>query len=703
MKQYQVAFVGNPNVGKSAWINALSNAHFQVGNWPGVTVEKKEAIVTWGDAQYHFIDLPGCYSLETIGNEERITTQFLKEAHVDIIVNVLDATNLSRNLLLTLSLRELQLPMLLLFNFMDEVEKQHIHIDMNALQRRLQIPILPYSALDKKHYGEVKKAIIQMTKQKVCYYPLLEKQELQAYIQLFERIEKAVPKGSVYEEDELHRLCMSFIHKDAATWRQLKNWGIQEIELQAFAQRLDDKTMQQHRYEIIHSFMKYVKQDEHQRYAISRRIDRMILHPYLGMPIFLAIFTIVLLFVFQASAPWTTFIDYLIHDILYKYLAVGISFLPIAVQKLLLDGILAGVGGVLVFLPLMAFLYMVLSILEESGYMSRIAFLLDRAMRSFHLSGKSFVSLLLGFGCNVPAIYSTRTLDNEKQKKMCALLIPFMSCGARLPIYVLFAAAFFPHKAGLMIVTMYALGVFLALILAFVYSRFMAFKEDAIFILELPPYRLPKLRMVFAKVVLEVKGYIKKATGIVLWAMVILWGLSYFPNGQVSTSYLATISQKVAPLFEPLGFGNRWECVAALPGGIIAKETIVGYFETLSHPLKEEQTQQSLQPLEDMAAIGKHAQTALTDSIFAFIRPQIRLKPDNDAQVSMIQSLWSDEHANLRAFCFMVYVLLSIPCIMTLQAMFHEYGWKLMSISIGSMLLIPYLVSLLIFQIFSLF
>lgn len=697
MSVYQIAFAGNPNVGKSAWINALSNADFQIGNWPGVTVERKEAICHWHDDEYHLIDLPGCYSLTKACSEERITSDFLQLEHVDVIVNVVDATNLAHNLLLTLYLRELQIPMILIFNFMDEAEKQQMRFDFQKLSRRLQIPILPYSAFDQAHTIDVKEAIEKQVHEQPFYYPLYTNEDVERYVELFQCLEKRVPAFLKIKEHELHRICMRLFYREEEAMRQVDAWHIARDEIETILQGLSVDELEQHRYHTIQSLMQYVHQSEDGRYVLTNKIDRIALHPYLGMPIFFLLFTLLLLFVFQVSTPWNEVIVSFI-QILSKYVLAALFWAPDFLKRLICDGILAGVGGVLSFIPLMLLLYMMLSILEESGYMSRIAFLLDRMMKGVHLSGKSFVSFMLGFGCNVPAIYATRTLDNEKQRKLTALLVPFMSCGARMPIYVLFASAFFPHKAGLMIITVYGIGIFMAVLIAYLFSKTKGYKEDRVFVLELPPYRMPRWKVVRHKAVLEVKGYVKKATGIVLWAMVVLWALSYFPNGNVQSSYLSTAAKTAAPIFEPLGFGNRWESVASLPGGIIAKETILGFFEqVLQPPVVEEE---SLSLVKDMKMLGKHIGTAMHDTIF-FIPANISLQAPSDTNVQGIASLWQDRLAPLRAFSFMVYVLLSIPCIMTLQALYHEYGWKLTALSISFMIIIPYAISLTIFQILS--
>lgn len=700
---YHVAFVGNPNVGKSAWINALSNADFKVGNWPGVTVEKKEANVCWGGDSYHIVDLPGTYSLTNSGNEESITAAYLQSQQVDLIVNVLDATNLQRNLMLTLFLRELQIPMLLIFNFMDEVKAYGIHIDTAALSRRLGIEILAYSAFDRRHYREVRQAIQKQVKQEtVFYHPLLNAEEDEIYTSLYTYIEQHLPPHAEASPRLLHRLALGCMRGDLLVMKQLDAWHMDTAVLQTLCRNMNEENVRIGYCRAVESLMHSVSQDPKKRYAKSERIDALVLHRWLGLPLFLLVFSFLLLFVFQASAPLNDYIGYLLQDVLARYVFFALQWAPYVVRQFLLQGILAGVGGVLVFVPLMALLYFVLSLLEESGYMARIAFLLDRLMNSFHLSGKSFVSLMLGFGCNVPAIYATRTLDNEQQKCLTALLVPFMSCGARLPVYVLFASAFFPDKAAWMMLSIYGIGILLALVLALLASRFPIFHDDAMLVLELPPYRLPSLRVVLHKVKEEVKSYVRKACGIVLWAMVILWGLTYFPNGSVEDSFLAQGAKLVQPVFAPLGFGDRWECVAALPGGIIAKETIVGFLDTVLQPVQQQEAS-SINIGRDIRDIVYKGGNALKESAAFFLHTDVAIKPQKDAQVSHIRALWTGADAGIRSFSFMVYVLLSIPCIMTLQAVYHEYGKKLLLLTLVVMLAVPYLTSLFIFQFFSLF
>lgn len=689
MKHKRIVFVGNPNVGKSAWINALSDAHFKVGNWPGVTVEKKEALVEWEHQLYELVDLPGTYELEEGKREEAITARYLKHEHVDLIVNVVDATNLSRNLYLTLKLRQCGIPMIIIFNFMDEVEKYHILIDTAMLQEKLQVDIYPYSAFDHEGIAAVKQAIMDTAMKQVYYAPCIPKQAIAPYLAVLRYLRKHVPLYMGLKENELALFAYECLYQKPQAMKQLHAWDM-EIPKVTYSQ---DEDVDLYRY--VEELMVYV-QDNEERLAKTRKLDRILLHPVCGFGALAVILTLLLLFVFQGSAPFNDFIDFCINEMVMKYANALLSFLPDSAKDLILHGIIAGVGGVLVFIPLMSFLYFVLSLLEESGYMARIAYLLDYPMQHFHLSGKSFVSLLLGFGCNVPAIYATRTLDHPKAKKLTALLVPFMSCGARLPVYMLFAAAFFSHKAALMILSIYGIGILMALLVALICSHFSSFRDDELLLMELPPYRMPRFRMIFNKVKQEVKSYIHKATGVVLWAMVILWALTYFPNGRLESSFLAQLGKAAAPIYEPLGFGDRWECVAALPGGIIAKETVVGFMDqTLLHEAREEFA--PIQPLNDLKEIAHSFQDACLSFTQAFIPHGVN-EGQKETLVSAIRGLWSDDLANARAYSYMVYLLLSIPCIMSLQALGREYGWKLMLLSVAVMIVVPYMTSFFLFQ-----
>lgn len=699
MKTSTIVFVGNPNVGKSTWINALSNSHFKVGNWPGVTIEKKEASVVWNETLYNFVDLPGCYSLSGARNEECITANYLKNNQIDGIVNIVDSTNLRRNLVLTLILRELQIPMLIIFNFSSHLKKQLQ--DIEFLENKLQIPILMEDAFDKDGMEHVKKSIIEMPK-KVFYIPLFSKKLMKQYENMYHQIEQILPLNLMCSKQDVHLMCIAFIKRDPVIMKQFILWGMEKDTMENLLNPFLKNENQY--YEIITELMEVINLQDCDRYKLSNKIDDIMLHPLFGIFIFLVVITFFVCLIFKVSTPWNEFISYIINEIVMKYVRYIMVGLPDFFQHFILDGILAGIGGVLSFVPLMSVLYFVLTILEESGYMARVAFLMDRFMDTFHLNGKSFVAFMLGFGCNVPSIYATRTLENEKQKKLTALLVPFMSCGARIPIYVLFAGAFFPNKEAYVVLILYGLGLLFALITACVITRFNEFNDHEVFVLELPPYRVPKLKLILKKVIQEVKNYIYKALSIVLLVMIMVWGFSYFPTKHIQTSYLAMSAKYIAPIFEPLGFGTRWECVASLPQGIVAKETIIASLDSLLVQSNKE-SQEEISIKNDIKDVFNHFINTCfrTFDGMLHVYKNEAYRMEDTHLVNQIQSLWKDRYARLRAFCFMVYVLLSIPCIMTLQAMYHEYGFRFVVISISLMFTVAYGVSFFIFQIFRFF
>ncbi|MCH1940939.1 ferrous iron transport protein B [Holdemania massiliensis] len=659
------AFVGNPNAGKTAWINALSDAGFEVGNWPGVTVERKQAQVQWGSETLTLIDLPGIYDLQKTNNEEQITQDFLESQPVDCLINVLDATHLQRALRLTLKLRMLQIPMILIFNFYDEVLKNGIEIDALKLSRRLACPILCVSAFDKQAVGQVKETILAMLKEPFSgYRPLLTQPLEEAWVRQVNALQLAQPFASslALQKQAYMQLC--------------------EAQPQAMHQAL---------YQAIDSLMSHVRQDPQRRLLKTRRIDAVLLHRIWGLPLLLAMSFAMLMLIYNGSSPYVGWLNQLT-----LWMQHGCQLLlggvPAWLRSLVCDGLLAGIGSVLSFLPLMAFLYFFLGLLEESGYMARIAFLMDRLMRPFGCSGKAFVSLLLGLGCNVPAVMATRVIEEESSRRRTALVVPLISCGARLPIYLLFAAAFFPGQGGVIVFTLYGLSLVSALVLSLILSL-PEQRRQPWMVLELPVYRRPSLKVVFNKVRQEVKNYTRKAMTVVMLAMTVLWGLTYFPSGEITTSYAAQFGKAASVIYQPLGFGTQWPLVASLPGSIAAKETVVGFLASVLRDKAEA-------PL-DFAQESKNLVLGLGEAVKNSVvhLADFSQEGQDAGFISEIGKLFDDPLGKLRAYSFLVYCLFSIPCIMTLNALRQEYGTKLMLKSIAIMVLLPYGMSLILFQL----
>ena len=452
------------------------------------------------------------------------------------------------------------------------------------------------------------------------------------------------------------------------------------------------------------------------RLDFTEKVDKILLNRVLGLPIFLMIIAGLMTIVFNGSAPFIDWIDGFVGGYIGKYAGILMEGTPDWLNSLVVDGIIGGVGGVLTFVPLMFFLYFFLSILEESGYMTRVAFLMDKIMRKLGLNGKAFVPMVLGFGCTVPAIYATRTLEDEKSRKLTAALTPFMSCGARLPVYGLFTAAFFGAKAGVVVVSLYLLGIFMAILLGVILKRFEYFKVDnKALLIELPPYRIPSLKVIMASTLRRTGGYLKKATSIILGILILLWGLTYFPNnGDAEKSYMAGVGKVIAPVLKPTGFADRWETVAAIVPSIAAKEVVVGFMaQVLELPEGEEEEVETTfaeDTKEQIAALG----SAVKDSVSGIVSFDIgslfaapdaeEVEEEGRGVVEATRNLWAgDPLASLRAYSFMVFILLVVPCAVTLGAIKQEFGKEYLFKLIGIMLIVPYISSTLIFQIGRLF
>ena len=424
-------------------------------------------------------------------------------------------------------------------------------------------------------------------------------------------------------------------------------------------------------------------------------------------------------FVFIGSAPFIDWVDGFFGDFVGKYVGMLVEGTPDWLSSLIIDGIVGGVGGVLTFVPVMVFLYFFLAILEESGYMARVAFLMDKIMRKLGLNGKSFVPMVVGFGCTVPAIYATRTLEDESSRKLTAAMSPFMSCGARLPVYGLFTAAFFGAKAGLVVVSIYIFGIIVAILVGLGLKNLKGFKsENKALLIELPPYRIPSLKVILNSTWLRVFDYIKRAGTVILGIMMILWALTYFPNnGDSNSSYIAKFGHAFAPIMKPTGFGDRWETVAAIPPSIAAKEVVVGFLAQ-AHPIAEEaEAEEEVVETtfgEDLMEQVKGFGEAVKDSVVGMLSLDVEglfttpdaeeIEEEGRGIVQATANLWpNDDLAPLRAYSFMVFILLVVPCVATLGAIKHEFGWRYLGFVVSIMLVVPYIASTLVFQIGKLF
>ena len=728
----KIAFAGNPNVGKSALINAIAGSKLKVGNWPGVTVEKKEAMFIHKGEEIKLVDLPGVYSLSPYTLEEKITRDFILEENPDVVVNVIDSTNLERNLYLTFLLKELEKPMIMALNFYDEFAKLKYKLNMKEFQDMIEIPAIPVSALKGTGIEELLDSIITMSKNKEKgkkYSLPFDKNILSIIHEVEYKIltnEKLLPVTKEYSKEFL---AIKFLERDSHIIEKIKNkYGVDathlfDEEIEKLENKYDNDSetiLAEGRYGTVNGILaRTFTTSIKSRLDFTDKVDKILLNRVLGLPLFFLIMAGVMAFVFNGSAPFIDWVDGFFADFVGKYVGMLVEGTPDWLSSLIIDGIVGGVGGVLTFVPVMVFLYFFLAILEESGYMSRVAFLMDKIMRRLGLNGKSFVPMVVGFGCTVPAIYATRTLEDESSRKLTAAMSPFMSCGARLPVYGLFTAAFFGAKAGLVVVSIYIFGIVVAILVGLGLKNIKGFKsENKALLIELPPYRIPSLKVILNSTWLRVFDYIKRAGTVILGIMMILWALTYFPNnGDSNSSYIAKFGHTFAPIMKPTGFGDRWETVAAIPPSIAAKEVVVGFLAQALPLADKEVVEEEVEETtfgEDLMEQVKGFGVAVKDSVVGMLSLDVEglfttpdaeeIEEEGRGIVQATANLWpNDDLAPLRAYSFMVFILLVVPCVATLGAIKHEFGWRYLGFVVSIMLVVPYVASTLVFQIGKLF
>ncbi|MDF9867660.1 ferrous iron transport protein B [Bacilli bacterium PM5-3] len=707
----KVVFLGNPNVGKSALINAMSKSKIKVGNWPGVTVEKIEANFTYKNQELDFVDLPGTYNF-TNNHEEKVTTEILLSGEYDLIVNVVDATNLERNLNVTLLARELEKPMIVLLNFDDDVTKNGLVIDTVKLQRYLQMPVFKTSAIKNIGIDNVLNYIVDTDFEKHVDYNIYYDSDIDTTIaQIYEILEQDGIEEPTYG---LKFLAYRLFEREPHYTVVIPESTLEKVNhvINSSPLSLQDSTTSQlyvKRYEQIETVLKgIIDKNGVSRYRITKKIDNIVLNKWLGLPIFFLFSVYFLSLIFNVANPFVDWIDGFFSDYISYHVSTWITSFPDWAQSMIIDGIIGGIGGVLVFTPLMYFIYLMMAILEESGIMSRIAFVMDRAMRGLGLNGKSFISLIIGFGCTVPAITSTRTLESEKARKATTMMLPFISCGARLPVYALFGAAFFSKNLGLVVASLYVLGIVVAVIVALVLKAFGFYNDDEkeAFTIEMPPYRIPEPRILFKNVNNRLKGFLKRVITLIFVVLFAIWGLNYFPNGKAEDSYLTKATEIVQPIFKPTGFGESRVAIAAIPTAIAAKEAVVGTIETLQGI---EEAQSSERPEE---SYFKNQVKGLVDATKESVKAVVTLNlssifapaPDDlqDETINTASNLFNGDDAQLKAYSYMAFILLLVPCAVALVTIKKEFGTYFMLEVFAVSLIVPYVVSTLIYQIGSL-
>lgn len=704
-----IAVAGNPNTGKSTLINSIAGSRLSVGNWPGVTVEKKSANFEFRKRRIMLVDLPGIYSLSPYTQEEIIARDFLVTQKPDVIINVVDATNLERNLYLTLQLLELGIPLVMALNMYDEANEKGFLIDTDKIASILSCKVVSTVASRGDGLDELMEVSITAAE---------NSSDLQINPVFYgEDIEKAI--GIVLNEIKFNA------NINATRWMALKVLEGDELAAKVISVDLESLSLEKAtrhlkhahgeniasllgeiRYGLAAGLVREVLQKpEKRKRELTERIDAVVLNRYLGIPVFLLIMWVMFKLTFDIAGPFTDWFDSVTSGPVKRWTASLMQMLatPSWTISLATEGIIAGVGFVLSFVPPIFTMMFFITLLEGSGYMARAAFVMDRLMHSIGLHGKSFIPLLLGFGCNVPAVYATRTLENPRDKVLTALLIPLMSCGARLPVYVVFVSAFFSSKAGTILWSLYLLGIVLAVGMGFLFKKTIFRGAVPVFIMELPPYRMPSVKNLLIHTWEKGKHFLIKAGTYILVVSVLVWFALHLPWGVESKkdSYLGYAGKSIAPVFTPLGFGT-WEASASLITGLIAKEIVVSTMAEIYVPKNTENGENKTFHIEhELKEIFKtlaYAATEAIKNVFATMSIST-INSGAEEKQERLKAQIVQVFTPLSAYSFMVFVLLYMPCVVVLIAMRQEFGtWKWAGFTIAYQTALAWTASFFIFQ-----
>lgn len=588
------ALVGNQNCGKTTLFNALTGSNQHVGNFPGVTVDQKEGEIKYSKGNF-VVDLPGIYSIRPYSTEEIVTRDFVLNEKPDGIINIVDATNIERNLYLTLQLLELQIPMIIALNMMDEVRNNGGSVDIDKISELLGVPVIPISAAKNEGISDVADMITQTAKNRILPKILdfcpdgAVHRCIHAVSYIIEDHAKNIGVSPRFCATKLIEGDQSFVEKLSLSQNETETLEHQILEMETDTGLDKNAAVADMRYNFIENVcaQTVVKCRESKEHKRSVSIDRVLTGKYTAIPMFILIMAAVFLLTFNVIGNSLSDLLSLGIDALTNLCDKGLTAYGInpVVHSLIIDGIFAGVGSVLSFLPIIVVLFFFLSILEDTGYMARVAFVMDKLLRKIGLSGKSFVPMLIGFGCSVPAIMSTRTLSSERDRKMTIMLTPYMSCSAKIPIYAVFSAAFFKGKEALVMTGLYFSGIIVGIIMALIFKSTLFRGNPIPFVMELPNYRLPSAKSVGLLMWEKAKDFLTKAFTVIFAASIAIWFLQTFDTrlnvvSDSSQSLLADIGQIIAPIFKPAGFDD-WRIATSLITGFTAKEAVVSTMSVL--------------------------------------------------------------------------------------------------------------------------
>lgn len=680
-KVINVALVGNPNCGKTTFYNFASGSKERVGNYAGVTVDARTAHFEYNGYKFNITDLPGTYSLTAYTTEEIYVRQFITEQHPDVVINMLDASNLERNLYLTTQLIDMDVKTVCALNMYDELEARGDKLDHITLGKLLGIPFVPVVSSKGKGFGILFDTIIKAYEDKSPFIRHIHINYGANIEPCIKAVQQAI-KGDVHNPlpspTSTRFLAVKMLEKDKDIIEHINNpeavsVATEQVKILEDEYHNDSESvLTDIRYGFIAGALKETyKPGTVNTRRLTDKIDNIITHKYLGLPIFIAVIWLMFQVTFTVGQYPMDWIDALvgwIGDIVKDNMPEGM------LKDLIVDGIIGGVGGVIVFLPNIVLLFMFISLMEDTGYMARVAFLMDKVMHKIGLHGKSFIPLIMGFGCNVPAVMATRTLENRSDRILTMLINPYMSCSARLPLYTVMTAAFFSTNQASITLSIYVLGILMAALTAILLRKTSFKSADAPFVMELPPYRIPTLRSVLKHMWEKAAQYLKKMGGVILIASILIWALGYFPQYeptaaqsdlteadiaslQQENSYIGRLGHFIEPVIKPLGFD--WKMGISIFTGVAAKEIVVSTMGVLYHSDSEE--------TESLAAKLQQSQPPIDPGT---------------------------------AYAFMAFVLLYFPCIATAVAIRKESSRKWMLISIGYSLVLAWIVAWVINLVF---
>lgn len=729
-RTYTVAIAGNPNCGKTTLFNGLTGSNQRIGNWPGVTVEKKEGSFRYRDTAVHVVDLPGIYSLSAYSEDERIARGYLLSGRMDLVINILDATNLERNLYLTTQLLEMKVPLIIVLNMMDLARKRNLEIDVSHIEAHLSCPVVPISAVRRDDIEGVKDALaLALSSPRVSDTRVAYSNEIEEAI---EKLNPSLGEISSFLGTDERWTAVKIIENDRWVIDKVLGKGALTGEMigriQGDLEKLlgepSDTLVADYRYGFTHGIVRDVVRRGKERRSLTEGIDRIVLSRALGVPIFIGVMYVMFFITMNVGGAFIDFFEGFFGTIFVDGAGMLLNRVgaPSWVVTVLAGGAGGGIRTMGAFIPIIFTMFFMLSLLEDSGYMARAAFVMDRFMRWIGLPGKAFVPLLVGFGCTVPAIMATRTLANRRDRILTVFITPFMSCGARFPVYALFAAAFFPRGANFVVFSLYVVGIVLAILTGLLLKGTLFRGEPTPFVMELPPYHSPRFRHIMYHSWNRLKLFMIRAR--VLIPMIMFLSLlnsagldGTFGNENTEKSVLSRIGKTITPVFSPIGIEREnWPASVALFTGLFAKEAVVGTLNALYSQM-------------DMAGMD----TGEAESAFDFwggITDSLRTVPENLAALgpALVDPLGVrlgeeivDEDAAARAlevessvfysmrkrftggpaqaYAYMLFVLIYFPCIVAVAAMAREIGMGFTIFSVLYLTVLGWIVSTLFYQL----